>query len=349
MPVQLEWREPKIVPLDRAIEPLLRAAIDGKAKPPGSLGRVEDLAVQLALMGYPGIPRADKATLLVFAGDHGLTEEGVSQYPSAVTPAMVRTFLAGRASANAFAAATGVDIKVIDAGVAVELPEHAGLVRAKIRKGTANAAREPAMTVADARAALAQGHRFACEAIDAGADIIAIGEMGIGNSASAALLMHRLAPAPLVDCIGAGAGQDDAGMAKKRAALERAAARTAVTAPLEVLREFGGLEIAMMAGAIFGAAERRRPVVIDGFIASSAALVAIRMQPTVQDYCIFAHRSAERGHSLMLASLKAAPLLELGMRLGEGTGAVLAIPIVRAAARLFTDVAALEDVLSGKI
>ncbi len=300
-------------------------------------------------MWYPAIPRAGKATLLVFAGDHGLTEEGVSQYPSAVTPAMVRTFLAGRASANAFAAATGVDIRVVDAGVAVDLPDHADLVRAKIRKGTANAARQPAMTLAEAKAALAQGHRLACEAIDGGADIIAIGEMGIGNSASAALLMHRLAPAPLIDCIGAGAGQDDAGMARKHAALERAAARTGASAPLDVLSEFGGLEIAMMTGAIFGAAERRRPVMIDGFIASSAALVAIRMQPAVQDYCIFAHRSAERGHSLMLASLKARPLLELGMRLGEGTGAVLAIPIVRAAARLFSDVAALEDVLAGKI
>lgn len=344
-----EWREPQIVPLDRSIEPQIRARIDGKAKPPGSLGRVEDLAVQLALMWHPKIPRADKATLLVFAGDHGLTEDGVSQYPSAVTPAMVRTFLAGRASANAFAVATGVDIKVIDAGVAVDMPEHASLVRAKIRKGTANAAREPAMTSADANAALAQGHRLACDAIDGGTDVVAIGEMGIGNSASAALLMHRLAPAPLIDCIGAGAGQNDAGIAKKRAALERAATRTAASAPLQVLSEFGGLEIAMMAGAIFGAAERRRPVMVDGFIAGAAALVAIRMQPAVQDFCIFAHRSAERGHSLMLASMKATPLLELGMRLGEGTGAVLAIPIVRAAAHLYNDVASLEDVLAGKI
>jgi len=349
MSSNLEWREPQIVPLDRSLEPRIRAVIDGKAKPPGSLGRIEDLAVQLALMWQPEMPRADQAMLLVFAGDHGLTEEGVSAYPSAVTPAMVRTFLAGRASANAFAAATGVDIRVVDAGVAVDLPEHARLVRAKVRKGTANAARGPAMTVGEAKAALAQGHRLATEAIDAGADIIAIGEMGIGNSASAALMMHRLAPAPLSDCIGAGAGQDEAGMARKRAALKRAAARTAASAPLEVLSEFGGLEIAMMAGAIFGAAERRRPVMIDGFIASAAALVAIRMRPAVQDYCIFAHRSAERGHSLMLASLKATPLFELGMRLGEGTGAVLAIPLVRAAARLFTDVAALEDVLAGKI
>src|SRR5579871_3722648 len=165
----LDWREPQIVPLDRSIASHIRAVIDGKAKPPGSLGRIEELAAQLALMWHPELPRASKATLLVFAGDHGLTEEGVSAYPSAVTPAMVRTFLAGRASANAFAAATGVDIRVVDAGVAVDLPEHAKLVRAKVRKGTANAARGPAMTVGEAKAALAHGHRLATGAIDAGA------------------------------------------------------------------------------------------------------------------------------------------------------------------------------------
>src|SRR5437868_13516938 len=149
-----DWREPQIVPLDRSIEPQIRAHIDGKAKPPGSLGRIEDLATQLALMWHPELPRAGKATLLVFAGDHGLTGEGVSQYPSAVTPAMVRTFLAGRASANAFAAAVGVDITVIDAGVASDMPTHPRLTAAKVRLGTANAAREPAMTLAEAEAAL---------------------------------------------------------------------------------------------------------------------------------------------------------------------------------------------------
>jgi len=349
MSASLESRTPSIQPLDRSVEPRIRAVIDGKAKPPGSLGRIEDLATQLALIRHPSPPCADKATLLVFAGDHGLTAEGVSRYPSAVTPAMVKTFLAGRASANAFAAAIGVDVEVIDAGVAVDMPSHFKLIAARIRNGTANAAREPAMTCDEAVAALARGADLASEAIDVGADVVAIGEMGIGNSASAALLMHRLAPAPLTDCVGAGAGQDKAGMAKKLAALERAAARTAVTAPLAVLAEFGGLEIAMMAGAIFGAAERRRPVVVDGFIATAAALVAIRMQPAAQDYCVFAHRSAERGHSLMLAALGAVPLLELGLRLGEGTGAVLAVPLLRAAARLWTDVATLDDVLAGKI
>jgi len=349
MAADSEWRNPQIRALDRALEPACRAAIDGKAKPLGSLGRIEDLAVQLSLIWHPEAPRASRAVLLVFAGDHGLVEEGVSQYPSAVTPAMVRTFLAGRASANAFAAAAGVEIRVIDAGVAVDMPAHPGLLGAKVRHGTANAARQPAMSIDEAKAALARGRTIALRAVGDGAEIIAIGEMGIGNTASAALLMHRLAPAPLRDCIGAGAGQDQAGMAKKRTALERAASRSDATAPLDVLAEFGGLEIAMMAGAIFGAAEQRRPVAVDGFIASAAALVAIRMRPEVQDYCVFAHRSAERGHGLLLESIGAKPLLELGMRLGEGTGAVLAIPILRAAARLVTDVADLQDVLAGKI
>ena len=213
----------------------MRRRIDGKAKPPGSLGRIEDLAVQLGMIRHPDPPCGDKAVLLVFAADHGLTEEGVSQYPSAVTVAMVMTYLAGRASANAFAAASNVTICVVDAGVAADLPAHANLIAAKIRMGTANAAREPAMTPQQAADALARGCQIAIDEIAAGADIIALGEMGIGNTASSALLAHRLAPAPLADCIGVGAGQDDSGMARKRAAIEKAAARSNASAPFEVL------------------------------------------------------------------------------------------------------------------
>jgi nicotinate-nucleotide--dimethylbenzimidazole phosphoribosyltransferase len=326
------WQPPPIAPLDQQLSAAMRGRIDGKAKPPGSLGRIEDLAVQLGMIRHPDPPRGDKAVLLVFAADHGLTEEGVSQYPSAVTVAMVMTYLAGRASANAFAAASNVKICVVDAGVAADLPVHANLIAAKIRMGTANAAREPAMTPQQAADALARGCQIVMSDIAAGADIIALGEMGIGNTASSALLVHRLAPAPLQDCIGVGAGQDDAGMARKVAACE-----------------VGGLEIAMMAGAVLGAASQRRPVLVDGFISSAAALVAIRLCPAARDYCIFAHRSAEKGHDMLLAALNAKPLLDLGLRLGEGTGALLAVPLVRAAARLLTDVADLSDVLAGNI
>jgi nicotinate-nucleotide--dimethylbenzimidazole phosphoribosyltransferase len=343
------WQPPAIAPLDPALLPGMRALIDGKAKPLGSLGRIEDLAAQLGMIRHPGEPRGDNAVLLVFAGDHGLVDEGVSQYPSAVTVAMVMTYLAGRATANAFAAANTIAVRVVDAGVAADLPAHPHLIDAKIRSGTANAAREPAMTPQQATAALVMGSRIAIGEIKNGADIIALGEMGIGNTASSALLVHRLAPADLDACIGVGAGQDDAGMAKKRAAIHKAAARSAATAPLDVVSEFGGLEIAMMAGAILGAASQRRPVIVDGFISSAAALVAIRLVPAARDYCVFAHRSAEKGHDLVLAALAAKPLLDLGLRLGEGTGALLAVPLVRAAARMLTDVASLDDVLAGKL
>ncbi|MCO5130668.1 MAG: nicotinate-nucleotide--dimethylbenzimidazole phosphoribosyltransferase [Xanthobacteraceae bacterium] len=340
---------PDVAPLDPALEPALRARIDGKAKPPGSLGRIEDLAVQLGLIAYPAEPRVQDAALLVFAGDHGMTASGVSQYPSSVTAAMVATFLAGRASANAFAAATGARLRVIDAGVVADLPPHPGLIDAKVARGTADAAREPAMTPEQATTALTRGCAIARREIDAGADVVAIGEMGIGNTAAAALLAHRLAPAPLDDCIGPGAGQSDEGLKHKRAVLARAAARSDASAPLDVLAAFGGFEIAMMAGAVIGAAASRRPVVIDGFIAGAAALVAVRLTPAARDYCVFAHRSAERGHGRILAALGAAPLIDLGLRLGEGTGALLAVPLLRAAARLMTDVASLDDVLAGNL
>lgn len=344
----MNWR-PAIAPLDRTHEAAYRALVDGKAKPLGALGRIEDLAVRLALIAGRPNPSYDRALLLVFAGDHGLTESGVSAYPSAVTTAMVATLLAGRASANAFARAVGAQVKVVDAGVAADLAPHPLLIDAKIRKGTRNAALGSAMTAEEVESALARGAAIARRAQDEGFDILALGEMGIGNSASAALLLHRLGPAPLADCIGAGAGHDAQGMARKRAVLETAAARTPVTDPLDVLAQFGGLEIAMIAGAILGAASARLPVLVDGFIVSAAALVAIRLDPACADYCIFAHHSAERGHEVMLAALDAQPLLDLSLRLGEGTGALLALPLVRAAAGLLTDVASLDDVLAGRL
>ncbi|HEY3696711.1 nicotinate-nucleotide--dimethylbenzimidazole phosphoribosyltransferase [Phenylobacterium sp.] len=339
---------PDIPALDRAAEPGLRARLDGKAKPPGALGRVEDLAVRLALMTGREDPVIDRCRLLIFAGDHGLTAEGVSSYPSEVTAAMVATFLAGRATANAFAAAVGAEVRVVDAGVDADLAPHPALIDAKVRRGARNAAVEPALTCGEVETALARGAQIAAGAAEA-ADVIAIGEMGIGNSAAAALVVHRLAPAPLADCVGAGAGHDAAGLARKAAVLRRAAARTAAAAPLDVLAEFAGLEIAMMAGAVLGAAGRRRPVLVDGFIASAAALAAIRLVPAAADYCIFAHRSAERGHDILLRSLGAEPLLDLGLRLGEGSGALLALPLLRAAARLLTDVASLDDVIAGRL
>jgi len=327
----------------------VRRHLDAQARPPGSLGRIEDLAVRLALIQQRAPPRAERTTLLLFAADHGLTQDGVSRYPAEVTQAMVATLLAGRATANAFARAVGARVVVIDAGVNADLPSHPGLVEAKVRKGSRNAAREPAMTLDEVNLALRRGHEQAQAAIDAGADVLALGEMGIGNSASAALLMHRLAPAPLADCVGVGAGHDAAGLANKHAVLAHAAARSDATEPLEVLRQFGGLEIAMMAGAIHAAADRGMPVLVDGFICTAAALAAVRLRPETRAACLFAHRSAEAGHDRMLKALEAEPLLDLSLRLGEGTGALLAAPLLRAAAALLSDVAGLDDVLAGRL
>jgi nicotinate-nucleotide--dimethylbenzimidazole phosphoribosyltransferase len=337
-----------VAPLDRSMEAAYRALVDGKAKPLGALGRIEDLAVRLALIARRPDPRLDRALLLVFAGDHGLNEAGVSAYPSAVTAAMVATLLAGRASANAFARVVGAEVRVVDAGVAADLAPHRLLIEAKVRKGARNAATGPALTAQEVDLALARGAAIAREALQ-DFDILAVGEMGIGNSASAALVLHRLAPAPLDDCIGLGAGHDPEGFARKQAVLHQAAARSPVSTPREVLAQFGGLEIAMMAGAILGAAAAGKPVLVDGFIASVAALAAIRLGPACADYCIFAHRSAEKGHAIAVAAAGAEPLLDLSMRLGEGTGALLALPAARAAAALLTDVASLDDVLAGTL
>jgi nicotinate-nucleotide--dimethylbenzimidazole phosphoribosyltransferase len=340
---------PDIPPTDLALVQTLRARIAALAKPPGALGRLEDLAVQIGAIQGRIDPSIDRVRAYVFAGDHGLNAEGVSAYPSVVTAAMVATFLAGRASVNALAGACGVDVMVVDAGVDADLTPHSRMIDAKIRRGTRNAAVEPAMTLDEVSQALARGAALAEAAADGGVDALVPGEMGIGNTASAALIMHRLAPAPLEACIGAGAGHDAAGLDRKAKAIGRAAARSPADAPLDVLAEFGGLEIVMMTGFILGAAARRRIVIVDGFISSAAALAAIRMAPAVQDYCVFAHASAERGHLALLEALGARPLLRLDMRLGEGTGGVLAAPILRATARLLSEVATLDDVLAGRL
>ena len=338
-----------IAPVDPSLAPQFRERIDGKAKPLGALGRLEDLAVQLGSIWHPQPPRTKRATMFVFAADHGITVEGVSAYPSAVTAAMVATYLAGRAGVNALARASQVDVRVIDAGVDADLPAHPDLIDAKIRRGSRNAARDPALTMDEARDALERGASIVADAIKAGTDIVAIGEMGIGNTTSAALLMHRLAPAPLADCVGAGTGLDADGIARKLAVAQRAASRPDATSPLQVLAEFGGYEIAMMAGAVLGSAMHRRPVIVDGFIASAAALVALRLQPAARGYCVFSHGSAERGHRLLLEKLSAKPYLDLGLRLGEGTGAVMAVPLLRAAGGMLNEMADLSDVMAGTL
>ena len=302
--------------------------------------------MQIGLVQRTETPRIDRVEAYVFAGDHGMNAEGVSAYPSAVTVAMVATFLAGRASVNALARACDVAVLVVDAGVAADIAPDPGLIDAKVRKGSRNAAIEAALTDAEVETALRRGAEIAAAST---AEALVIGEMGIGNTASAALIMHRLAPAPLDVCVGLGAGHDAEGLARKRAVLARAAARSDAVEPIEVLRQFGGLEIAMMAGAFLGGAAAGKIMIVDGFISSAAALVGARLAPALVERLVFAHASAERGHRALLASMGAHALFDLDMRLGEGSGGVLAAPLARAAARLMSETASLDDVLSGRI
>ncbi len=329
-----------------AAVPELQARIDGKTKPPGSLGQLEKLALQIGQVQQSLTPSLERPHLLVFAGDHGAARAGVSAYPQEVTWQMVENFLAGGAAINVFARQNGLQLQVIDAGVAHDFGPRAGLVDAKIAFATRNYLEQAAMSAAERDAAIVRGAALARDLADQGCQVIGFGEMGIGNTASASLLTHLLTGTPLADCVGRGTGLDDAGLARKQALLAQAALRASLPPDadaLSVLAEFGGFEIAMMSGAMLAAAERGLLLLIDGFIVTSALLVAARIAPTILDYCVFCHRSAEPGHLAQLRALNAEALLDLGLRLGEGTGAALAWPLVRAAAAFLNDMASFES------
>jgi nicotinate-nucleotide--dimethylbenzimidazole phosphoribosyltransferase len=322
----------------------VQAEIDRKTKPLGSLGRIEKLALQLACAQRSMKPVADPARLLLFAGDHGMVAEGVSAWPSEVTTLMVANFLAGGAAANVFARANGIDITIIDAGIAGEMKDDPALLRAGIRRGTRNAVREDALTPAEVQAALEYGARLAADAAESGTRVIALGEMGIGNTSSATLLAHKITGTAIARLAGPGAGLDDAGLARKTAILELAAARReARLSPEDALAAYGGLEIACMAGALVGAASKGAVVLVDGFIATAAALCALTARPEAMAHAVFAHRSKEPGHRLVLEAMRADPLIDLDLRLGEGTGALLAHPLLRAASAMLRDMATFES------
>ncbi len=324
----------------------LQARLDGKAKPLGSLGRIEALAVQLGMIQGTLVPSVLDPVVLVFAGDHGAAP-AVSAYPSSVTAAMVGAYMAGRAAVNVFAAQAGARLVVVDAGVMADLPAHAGLVDARVRAGTRDWRHGPAMTVAELDHAMQRSGALVDGLADGGCTLLALGEMGIGNTASAALVVHKVAGLDLAVLTGRGAGLDDAGLARKQAAMAAGAARTALRlVPRVALAEYGGYEVAMLAAAILRGAERRMCILIDGVIVTAAAVLAHAIQPDCLACCVFAHRSAELGHDAMLAHLGAEPLLDLGMRLGEGTGAALALPLLRAAAAVLADMADLRDLVA---
>ena len=325
-----------------SLDAALLDKINNKTKPLGALGQLEQLALQIGRMQKTLTPALTSPQILVFAGDHGAAKAGVSAYPQDVTWQMVENFLAGGAAINVFAKHNGLGLRVIDAGVAHDFGARDGLVDAKVGPGTRNYIEEPAMSAHECAAALVKGAEIARKLADEGCNVLGFGEMGIGNTASASLITHTLTGTSLEDCVGRGTGLDDAGLARKRDLLAQAVARAALPAdadPMNVLAEFGGFEIAMMAGAMLGAAERGMTLLIDGFIVTSALLVASRIAPAIRDYCVFCHRSAEPGHLAQLAELHADPLIDLGLRLGEGTGAALAWPLVSAAVAFLNEMA----------
>ena len=325
-----------------SLDAALLDKINNKTKPLGALGQLEQLALQIGRMQKTLTPALTSPQILVFAGDHGAAKAGVSAYPQDVTWQMVENFLAGGAAINVFAKHNGLGLRVIDAGVAHDFGARDGLVDAKVGPGTRNYIEEPAMSAHECAAALVKGAEIARKLADEGCNVLGFGEMGIGNTASASLITHTLTGALLEDCVGRGTGLDDAGLARKRDLLAQAVARAALPAdadPMNVLAEFGGFEIVMMAGAMLGAAERGMTLLIDGFIVTSALLVASRIAPAIRDYCVFCHRSAEPGHLAQLAELHADPLIDLGLRLGEATGAALAWPLVSAAVAFLNEMA----------
>ena len=326
---------------DSVLAATLQRRIDGKTKPLGALGRLEELAVQLGCILGTDSPRLTQPQLVVFAADHGLAAQGVSAYPSDVTWQMVENFLAGGAAVSVLARQHGLALTVVDAGVRHDFAPRPGLVQRKIGPGTADSLHGPAMTDNQCVAAINVG-REVVQSLPGNA--LLLGEMGIGNTSAAALLLARLTGQEIALCTGRGTGLDDAGLARKLDVLRQVLARhTGADTPLAALAAFGGFEIAAMCGAVLQAALERRVVVVDGFIASSAVLVAARLQPAVLSRCVFAHCSDEAGHARMLQALGVAPLLHLGLRLGEGSGAALAWPLLESACRLLADMASFES------
>ncbi|MEO8023995.1 nicotinate-nucleotide--dimethylbenzimidazole phosphoribosyltransferase [Polaromonas sp.] len=341
-------RLPAIEPTaDTALAAKLQHKIDHKTKPQGALGQLEALALQLGLIQRSEAIHFESPQMVVFAADHGIASEGVSAFPQAVTVQMVGNMLGGGAAINVFARQHGFALQVVDAGVAADLADHPQLQQRKIAPGTQNICAEPAMSLEQTHAALQAGMAVVRELPG---NVVAFGEMGIANTSPAALLLARLAGRPIKDVTGRGTGLDDTQLQHKQAVLQRALDRHAdVHEPLAVLAALGGFEIAMMSGAMLQAASERRVVLVDGFIAGAAALVAQVLLPQVQDYLVFCHRSAERGHHLLLAHMKATPLLDLDMRLGEGTGALLAWPLLQSAALFMAEMASFDSAgVSGK-
>jgi nicotinate-nucleotide--dimethylbenzimidazole phosphoribosyltransferase len=329
---------------DRLME--ARSHLDGLTKPLGSLGRLEQIAAQMFALRDGAACTGMKKAVYVFAADHGIAAEGVSAYPSEVTRQMVENFLAGGAAINVLARLNGATVHVVDVGVNADLSGHANLLHHKVRRGSRNMLREAAMSEPEVTVALAAGATLADTAAAAGVELLAIGEMGIGNTTAASAITAGLAGLPVAVVTGRGTGLSDAAYTHKQAVIAAVLERhllvgeaSAASRPLELLRCVGGLEIAAMTGMMLAAAAHRIPLVIDGFISTAAAAVACALAPNARDYMFAGHRSQEPGHRILLERLALRPILDLDLRLGEGTGAVLAMPVIEAAVRLYNEMA----------
>jgi nicotinate-nucleotide--dimethylbenzimidazole phosphoribosyltransferase len=341
----VNWSIPDIAPPCEETRQRARERQVQLTKPPGSLGLLEELGVRLAAMQGSVRPVLDRVSITVFAADHGVAAEGVSAFPKEVTREMLRNFVQGGAAISVLARELNARLEVVDVGVILPLEDSRGLVLARVGAGTANFVLEPAMTKTELIAALRVGAEAATRARVAGAQLFIGGEMGIGNTTAASSMACALLNASPKVMVGPGTGLNKKGMEHKRAVVAASLALhgAALDGPLETLRRLGGFEIAALVGAYLYAAAGGLPVLVDGFIASVAALLAVRLHPACADWLIYAHRSAEPGHRLVLKALQARPILDLSMRLGEGSGAAMAVPILRAACALHREMATFEE------
>ncbi len=342
----LEQTLARIEPLDLRVADLAQARLDQLTKPRDSLGRLEELAARCVLITGQERPRVDVKVLFVFCADHGVSVAGVSAYPREVTAQMVHNFLCGGAAITVLARQLGIPVRVVDLGVDADFdPQLPGLIQCKVGRGTANFAQGPAMSRDAARQAVETGISLAEEAIGNGTQLLGVGEMGIGNSTAATALLSAFSGIAPEELTGSGTGIDETTRRKKVEIVRSALScnRPDPADPLAVLAKLGGYEIAGIVGVCLAGAAWRVPVVIDGFIATAGAWVACALHPVVKDCLIFAHLSAEQGHGRVLAALQVQPLLNLGMRLGEGTGAALGMGLVESAVRLFNEMATFAE------
>jgi len=333
----------EIKPVDTSNDEKVQKKLDSLTKPPGSLGRLEEIVKDFARSSANGSPKIQKKTIFVMAGDHGVAESGVSAFPAEVTPQMVLNFLSGGAAINVLARHAGCETKIVDMGVKSDFQSPPGLIDRKIGHGTKNIAKGAAMTGEETVKAVMAGIRLAEEAANDGTDIIGTGEMGIANTTPATAIFCALLGFSPHDITGSGTGLDEKGISRKAEIIQKALKKNEPGSPLETLMKLGGFEIAGLVGLILGGAKMNVPVVVDGFISTAAAVVAMEAAPCVRRKLFFAHLSNEKGHRMVLEKLDVKPLLDFDMRLGEGTGAALAISVIDASLKIFNEMATFQS------